>query len=102
MNQISCAPATKDIELAECLAKLRGEKKNNNYNNNDYNTFPPFLSPPSQPPTPLWLPPDGGDGESDDDDDDNRNFTPTQRFLPNQPQRTAVAVGPNNTGMSMP
>ena len=101
LNQISGAPTTKDIELAECLAKLRGENNNNNNNN-----FPPFLPPlpPPPPPTPPPSPPDGGDGESDDDNDDdddddddsNRNLTLTQRFLLDQPQRTAVTVGTNN------
>ena len=95
-NQISDAPTTKDIELAEHLAKLRGE-------NNKYN-FPPFLPPPPLPPTPPPSPPDGGDAESEDDDNDddgNRNLAQTQRFLWDQPQRTAVAVGTNNTAMSM-
>ena len=80
-------------------------KKNDN-NNNDNNNFPPFLPPPPQPPTPPPSPPDGGDGESDDDDDDddndNKDLTPTQRFLFDQPQRTAVAVGTNNAATSMP
>ena len=96
LNQIS----GKDIELAERLAKLRG--KNNNDNNNN---FPPFLLPPPPPPTPLPSPHDGANGESDDDDDDddddNRNLPPTQRFLLDQPQRTAVVVGTNNGVTSM-
>ena len=112
MNQISGAPTTKDIELAECLAKLRGA---NNDNNNNNNNFPPFLSPPPPPPplppTPPPSSPDGGDGESDDDNDDddddddddsNRNFMLTQRFLFDQPQRTAIAVGTNNAAKSAP
>ena len=82
-------------------------KKNNDNNNNENsdnngNNFPPFLCSLPQPPTPPSSPPDGGDGESDDDDDDNRNLTPTQRFLLDQPQRTAVAVGANNAATSMP
>ena len=105
LNQISGAPSTKDIELAEHLAKLRGEKKNDNNNNensnNNGNNFPPFLCSLPQPPTPPSSPPDGGDGESDYDDE-NRNLTPTQRFLLDQPQRTAVAVGANNAATSMP
>ena len=80
------------------MAKLSGE-------NNKYN-FPPFLPPPPLPPTPLPSPPDGGDAESEDDDNDdddgNRNLAQTQRFLWDQPQRTAVAVGTNNAAMSMP
>ena len=70
--------------------------------------FPPFLPPPSPPPTPLPLPPNGGAGESDDDDDHddddntNRNLTSTQRFLLDQPQRTAVAVSTNNAAISVP
>ena len=73
LNQLSGVPSTKDIKLAECLAKLRGEKSINNNNNN--NNFPPFLSPLPPPPSP----PDDGNGESDDndDDDDLRNLTPT-------------------------
>ena len=108
LNQISGAPSTKDIELAERLAKLRGEKKNDNNNNNDNNNFPPFLPPLPQPPTPPPSLPDGGDGESDDDDDDddddndNKDLTSTQRFLLDQPQRAAVAVGTNNVATSMP
>ena len=101
LNQIIGAPTTKDIDLAEHLAKLRSEKNNNN--------FPPFLPPspplPTQPPSP----PGGGDSESDDDDDDddndnesNRNLMPTQRFLLDQPQRTAVAVGTNNAATTVP
>ena len=99
LNQISGAPTTKDIELPEHLAKLKGEKINN---------FPPFLPPPPPPPTPLPSTPNCGDGESDDDhnddddDDSNGNLMPTQRFLLNQPQRTAVAVGTNNATTSMP
>ena len=65
------------------------------------------------PPLPLTPPPsplDGGNGESDDDDDDdddyddddNRNLMSTQRFLLDQPQRTAVAVGTNNAAMRVP
>ena len=100
LNQLSGVPSTKDIELAECLAKSRGKTNNNNNNNN--NNFPPFLPPSPLPPAPLPWPPDGGDGESDYDDGDKRNFTPTQRFLLNQSQRTAVAVGTNNAAMSMP
>ena len=106
LNQISGAPTTKDIELAECLAKLRGENNNNNTN------FPPFLPPPPPPPPPMPppSPPDGGGGESDDDNDDdddddddsNRNLMLTQRFLLDQPQRTAVAVGTNNAATSVP
>ena len=65
LNQISGAPSTKDIELAEGLAKLRGEKKNDN--NIDH--FPPFLPPLPQRSTPPPSPPDGGDGVSDDNDD---------------------------------
>ena len=102
MNQLSGAPSLKDIELGERLVKLRGQKKKSNNNNNN---FPPFLSPPPPPPppppTPLPSPPDGGNVESDDDDDDNINLTPTQKFLPHQPQRTAVAVGTNNAAMSV-
>ena len=97
LNQLSGVPSTKDIELVECLAKSRGKTNNNNNNN-----FPPFLPPSPLPPAPLPWPPDGGNGESDYDDGDNRNFTPTQRFLLNQSQRTAVAVGTNNAAMSMP
>ena len=90
LNQLSGAPSTKDIELAERLAELRSENINNNNNNNNNNNLPPFLPPPSLPPTPLPSPPDGDDGESDDDDDDdddddNRNLMPTQRFLLDQP-----------------
>ena len=110
MNQLSVAHSTKDIELAECLAKLRGETNNNNNNNNNNNSnnnnnFLPFLPPPPPPPTPPPSPPDGGDGESDNDndgDDDNRNLTPTQRFLLDQLQRTAVAVGTNNAAVCVP
>ena len=75
-------------------------KKNNN------NNFPPFL-PPSPPPATPPPSPGGGDSESDDDDDDddddgNRSLTPTQRFLLDQLQRTAVAVGTNNAATTMP
>ena len=59
------------------------------------------MPPPPELPTPPPSPPDGGDGESDDDDD-NRNLMPTQRFLLDQPQRTAVVVGTNNAATSMP
>ena len=59
------------------------------------------MPPPSPPPTPLPLPPNGGDGESDDDDT-NRNLTSSQRFLLDQPQRTAVAVSTNNAAISVP
>ena len=78
LNQLSRAPSTKDIELAESLAKLRGENNNNNNNNN--NNFSPFLPPLPLPPTPPPSPPDGGNGDSDDDDD-NINLMPTQRFF---------------------
>ena len=62
--------------------------------------------PPIPPPSPL----DGGDGESNgdddhhhhDDDDENRNLTPTQIFLLDQPQMTGIAVGTNNAATSMP
>ena len=81
LNQLTGAPSTKDIELADRLAKLRGETNNNNNNN-----FPPFVPPPPLPPIPPPSPPDGDDGErdddnddDDDDDDDNRNLTSTQR-----------------------
>ena len=74
LNQLSGVPSTKDIKLAERLAKLRGEKSINNNSNNN-NNFPPFLSPLAPPPSP----PDDGNEESDDndDDDDLRNLTPT-------------------------
>ena len=78
LNQLIGAPSTKDIELANHLAKLRGETNNNDNNNN----FPPFVSPLPLPPTPPPSPPDGDDGERDDDnddDDDNKNLTSTQR-----------------------
>ena len=52
LNQLSGVPSTKDIELAECLAKSRG-KTNNNNNNNNNNNFPPFLPPSPLPPAPL-------------------------------------------------
>ena len=71
-NQLSGAPSTKDIELVESLAKLRGENNNNN-------NFSPFLPPLPPPPTPPPSPRDGGNGDSDDDD--NRNLTLTQRFF---------------------
>ena len=82
--------------------KKNNDNNNNENSNNNGNNFPPFLCSLPQPPTPPSSPPDGGDGESDDDDDDNRNLTPTQRFLLDQPQRTAVAVGANNAATSMP
>ena len=73
LNQLSGAPSTKDIELAERLAKLRGETNNNNNNNNNNNdnndnNFSPFLPPLPLPPTPppSGGDPDGGDGESDE------------------------------------
>ena len=81
LNQLTSAPSTKDIELANHLAKLRGETNNNDNNNN----FPPFVPPPPLPPTPPPSPADGDDGErddnddDDDDDDDNKNLTSTQR-----------------------
>ena len=50
LNQLSGVPSTKDIELAECLAKSRGKTNNNNNNNNN---FPPFLPPSPLPPAPL-------------------------------------------------
>ena len=94
------------------MAKLRGETNNNNNNNNNNNTnrnnnnnFLPFLPPLPPPPTPPPSPPDGGNGESDNDndgDDDNRNLMPTQRFLLDQLQRTAVAVVTNNAAVSVP
>ena len=85
--------------------------KKNNDNNND-NNLPPLLPPPPQPPpTPPPSPLDDGNGESNsdddnddddgDDDDENINFTPTQRFLLDQPQMTVVAVGTNNAATSM-
>ena len=74
LNQLSGVPSTKDIKLAERLAKLRGEKSINNNSNNN-NNFPPFLSPLAPPPSP----PDDGNEESDDNDDADglRNLTPT-------------------------
>ena len=48
LNQLSGVPSTKDIELAECLAKSRGKTNNNNNNN-----FPRFLPPSPLPPAPL-------------------------------------------------
>ena len=102
MNQLSGVPSTKDIELAEYLAKLKSENNNNNNNN----SFPPFLPPPPLPPTPPPSPLDADNAESDDDDndddDDNRNLAPTQTFLHDQPQRTAVAVGTDNPAMNVP
>ena len=73
LNQLSGVLSTKDIKLAERLAKLRGEKSINNNDNN--NNFPTFLSPLAPPPSP----PGDGNEESDDndDDDDLRNLTPT-------------------------
>ena len=80
--------------------------------NNNNNNFPLFLPSPPLPLTPPPSPLDGGNGESDDDDDDdddddyddddNRNLMSTQRFLLDQPQRTAVAVGTNNAAMRVP
>ena len=89
------------------MAKLRGETNNNNNNNtnrNNNNNFLPFLPPLPPPPTPPPSPPDGGNGESDNDNDgdDNRNLMPTQRFLLDQLQRTAVAVVTNNAAVSVP
>ena len=100
MNQLSGVPSTKDIELAEYLAKLKSEN-----NNNNNNSFPTFLPPPPLPPTPPPSPLDADNAESDDDDDDdddNRNLAPTQTFLHDQPQRTAVAVGTDNAAMNVP
>ena len=50
LNQLSGVPSTKDIELAERLAKLRVEKSINNNNNINNNNFPPFLTPLPPPP----------------------------------------------------
>ena len=82
--------------------KKNNDNNNNENNNNNGNNLPPLLCSLPQPPTPPSSPPDDGDGESDDDDDENRNLTPTKRFLLDQPQRTAVAVGANNAATSMP
>ena len=78
LNQLSGASSTKDIELAETLAKLRGEANNNNNNNNNNNDndnnnnnnyCPLFLSRPPALQTPPPSPPD------DDDDDDGENLS---------------------------
>ena len=61
-----------------------------------------FLPPPPLPLTPPPSPLDADNAESDDDDDDNRNLAPTQTFLHDQPQRTAVAVGTDNAAMNVP
>ena len=91
---------------------MKKNNENNNDNNNNDNNFPPLLPPlPQLPPIPPPSPLDGGDGESngddddhddDDDDDENRNLTPTQIFLLDQPQMTGIAVGTNNAATSMP
>ena len=78
LNQLSGASSTKDIELAETLAKLRGEANNNNNNNNNNdndnnnnnNYCPLFLSRPPALQTPPPSPPD-----DDDDDDDGENLS---------------------------
>ena len=90
---------------------MKKNNENNNDNNNNDNNFPPLLPPlPQLPPIPPPSPLDGGDGESNgddddhhhDDDDENRNLTPTQIFLLDQPQMTGIAVGTNNAATSMP
>ena len=77
LNQLSGASSTKDIELAETLAKLRGEANNNNNNNNNDNNnnnnnyCPLFLSRPP----PLQTPPPSPPDDDDDDDDDGENLS---------------------------
>ena len=80
LNQMSSAPSTNDVYIAECLAKLKDD------NNTDNDNFP-LLPPPLPPSTPPSFFSSRGRAESDDNDndDDGRDLTPTQRFLLNQP-----------------
>ena len=89
---MSSVPSTKDVYIAERLAKLKDS------NNNDDN-FPLLLPPPPPSTLPSLFSSRRRAKSNDDGDDDGRNLTPTQVFLLNQPQRerTAIAVGESVT-----
>ena len=81
LNQMSSVPSTKDVYIAERLAKLKD-------NNNNDDNFPLPLPPPPPSTLPSLFSSRGRAKSNDDGSDDGRNLT----FLLNQPQRERIAI----------
>ena len=82
---MSSVPSTKDVYIAERLAKLKD-------NNNNDDNFPLPLPPPPPSTLPSLFSSRGRAKSNGDGGDGGRNLTPTQAFLLNQPQRERIAI----------